>query len=57
MLVIQSKTDYDPKMSDIEFKYFTTADYNKFTGQTLDAKIKQKELVNLIFLIYYKTLI
>ena len=23
-------------------KYFTTADYNKFMGETLDAKIRQK---------------
>ena len=32
------------KRLDIESKYFTTADYNKFTSQTLDEKIKQKEL-------------
>ena len=38
------KTDY--KMSDTEIKYFNTADYNKFTSDILDAKIKQKELVN-----------
>ena len=31
---------------DTESKYFTTADYNKCTTQTLDAKIKQKELVD-----------
>ena len=34
------------KILDIEFKCFTTADYQKFTSQTLDAKIKQKELVD-----------
>ena len=45
------KADYDAKISDIESKYFTTTDHNKFTSQTLDAKIKQKELViNLILL-------
>ena len=38
------KTDY--KKSDTEIKYFNTADYNKFTSDILDAKIKQKELVN-----------
>ena len=27
-------------------KYFTTSDYNKFTSDILDAKIKQKELIN-----------
>ena len=40
MLVMLSKK----KRLDIESKYFTTADYNKFTNQTLDEKIKQKEL-------------
>ena len=40
------KTDYDAKISDIQGKYFTTSDYNKFTGDIFDAKIKQKELVN-----------
>ena len=37
-------TDYDEKILDTESKYFTTADYNKFTGQTLDAKIKTKRI-------------
>ena len=27
-------------------KYFTASDYNEFTGETLNAKIKRKELVN-----------
>ena len=27
-------------------KYFPTADYNKFTSNILDVKLKQKELVN-----------
>ena len=40
------KLDFDAKISDIEGKYFTTSDYNKLTGGTLDSKIKQKELVN-----------
>ena len=40
------KTDYDAKISDIESKYFTTADYNNCTSQPLDVKIKQKELVD-----------
>ena len=38
--------DYDDNIKDIEGKYFTTADYNKFTSDILDVKIKQKELVN-----------
>ena len=40
------KTYCDAEILDIEFKYFTTAGYQKFTSQTLDAKIKQKELVD-----------
>ena len=40
------KEDYDAKITEIEGKYFTTADYNKFTSNILDSKIKQKELVN-----------
>ena len=40
------KTDYDANISDIESKYFATADYDKFTSQMLDAKIKQKKLVD-----------
>ena len=40
------KTDYDAKILEIEVKYFTTSDYNKFTSDILDAKVKQKELVN-----------
>ena len=40
------KTDYDAKIKDIEGKYFTSADYGKFTSDVLDEKIKQKELVN-----------
>ena len=40
------KTDYDAKILDIESKYFTTADHNKFISQALDAKIKQKRLID-----------
>ena len=40
------KTDNDAKISDIKSKCFATADYNKFTSQILDAKIKQKELAD-----------
>ena len=29
------KTDYDAKISDIERKYFTTSDYNKFTSNMM----------------------
>ena len=39
-------TDYSAKMKDIEGKYLITTDYNKFTSDILDAKIKQTELVS-----------
>ena len=35
-----NKKDDDAKISDIEGNYFTTSDYNKFTSNILDAKIK-----------------
>ena len=31
-------------MKDIKEKYMTTADYNKFTSDIVDAKIKQKNI-------------
>ena len=42
------KTDEinDAKIKDIEGKYFTTADYNKFTSEILDVKIIRKKLIN-----------
>ena len=42
------KIDCDAKISDIESKYFTMADYNKITSEAVDAKIKQKELIKLL---------
>ena len=38
MLVIYSKNRLYAKISDIEKKYVTTSDYNKFTNEILDAK-------------------
>ena len=40
------KTDYNTKTSDIKAKYFTTSDYKKFTKEILDAKMKERELVD-----------
>ena len=40
------KTVYNTKISDIEFQYFITSDYNKFMSNILDTKIKEKKLVN-----------
>ena len=39
------KTDYDLKISDIEDKYFTISDYNKFTNEIVDAKMKKQKIV------------
>ena len=38
------KIDYNTTISNIEKKYFTTPDYNKFTSKILDVKIKEKGL-------------
>ena len=35
------KIDYSSKISDIEVKYFTTSDDNKFASEILDKKLKQ----------------
>ena len=40
------KEDYVEKIKETEGKYFTTYDYNKITNNILDAKIKNKILVN-----------
>ena len=40
------KADINAKILDNEWKYFTTSDYNKFTNDILDEKIKNKEIVN-----------
>ena len=39
------KTDYNIKMSDNEGKYSTTTNYNTFSKEILDAKIKEQVLV------------
>ena len=40
------KTDYNAKISDIESKYITAVDYNKFTKNIVDNSIKSKNFVN-----------
>ena len=40
------KTDYNTKTSEIESKYITTDDYNKFTKDIVANEIKGKNLVN-----------
>ena len=43
---LNKKPDYDAKISDTDQNYFTTFCYNKFTNKILEAKIKNKFLVN-----------
>ena len=40
------KTNCDAKISEIENKYITTTDYNKFTKNIVDINIKSKNLVD-----------
>ena len=43
------KVDYSSKIPEMKIKYFNTSDYNKFTSDTLHAKITRKhQLMNLI---------
>ena len=42
----EKKTDYDAEILDIKSKYFSTANYNKFTSEKPDLKIKQKKVVS-----------
>ena len=43
---IIKKTDHDTKLLDIERKYFTSSEYNKFTKDILIAKTKEKGVVD-----------
>ena len=45
-----NKSNYITKISHTEKKYFTTADYNKFSSDILGKEIKQKRSTSLIFL-------
>ena len=38
--------DYDAKILDIELKYFTTSNYNKFTNEIIGNKVKEITLLN-----------
>ena len=40
------KADYDAEAKNIKDKVFITSDYNEFTNNTLDVKMKAKKLVN-----------
>ena len=40
------KTVYNTKIADTENKFFTTSDYNTFTKEITDAKIKEKKIVH-----------
>ena len=44
------KKDIDVKILDIQSNYFVTSNYNKFTNETVNARIKEKDIVkNVIF--------
>ena len=44
--ILVKKTYHDAKISNIEFKFITTADYNKFTKDIVDNNIKIKNIVD-----------
>ena len=44
--LVTKKTDHDAKILDIESKYITTADYDKFTKDIADSSIKSKGLID-----------
>ena len=46
ILKLSRKTNYDTKITDIESKYITTADYNKFTKDIVASSTKSKNLVD-----------
>ena len=41
--VIAKKANYNAQISDIEAKYFTTCDCNKFTSEILETRITEKD--------------
>ena len=55
------KTDYDTKVTEIENKlnnhnhdkYITTPEFNTLAADVFDARLKQADLVNKIFLMLY----
>ena len=44
--LVKKKTDYNAKISGIEKIYFPNFDYDKFTNDIINVKIKEKKLVN-----------
>ena len=44
MTLVTLAKQYDAKMSEIKEIYFTTSDYNKYSTDTLDAKMEQQQL-------------
>ena len=39
---VVKKADYVAKISELENRYFTTSDYNKFTSNTLDINVAKR---------------
>ena len=46
---VVKKTYLETKILDIESKYFTTADFNKFTSQHLMQRLRKDWFINLLF--------
>ena len=38
------KTDCNTKIKELEYKYITTPEFNKFSGEMIDGKLKQAKL-------------
>ena len=43
VIKLAKKTNYDVKIKEMGGKYFTAADYIKFTSNIFDSKIKEKK--------------
>ena len=43
---VPKKNDFDLKILEIQSNYFITSNYNKFTNEIVNARIKEKDLVN-----------
>ena len=45
LIAWSKKKDYDAKVSEIENKYITTTDYNRFTKNIVDNSVRDKNIV------------
>ena len=47
------KIHYDAKLADIEKKYITTADYNKFNNDIVAERVKKKDFLKILMLLIW----